>query len=139
MVRYTPRQETLHIKTLSAKLLGVRTDGKYLIVKLNIKNNLTRPATFAHGPTTQTFLVAGGAELQEAFNAERNDPNSFVTNNEPIQPGGSKTADVIFAVSPQVASRVMSEQDGGLFIGNFGDDLSTHLRSGVGLIALKTH
>jgi hypothetical protein len=142
-VNYTPRQETLHLKTLTAKLVGVRAapvtaSREYLIVTLNIKNDSTSAHTFAASGTKQTFLVAGGKEHDEAVNPEKNDPNSFVTKNEPIQPGASKTADVIFAVPPSVAAKVMAQTDGGLFIGNLGDDLSKHLRSRVGLIALAT-
>ena len=142
-VNYTPRQETLQLKTLTAKLVGVRAapvtaSREYLIATLNIKNDSTSPHTFGSSGTTQTFLVAGGKEHNEAVNAEKNDPNSFVTKNEPIQPGASKTADVIFAVPPSVATKVIAQKDGGLFIGNLGDDLSKHLRSRVGLIALMT-
>jgi hypothetical protein len=142
-VNYTPRQETLQLKTLTAKLVGVRAapvtaSRSYLIVTLNIKNDSTSPHTFAASANTQTFLVAGGKEHNEAVNAEKNDPNSFATKNEPIQPGASKTADLIFPVPPSVAANVMAQKQGGLFIGNLGDDLSTHLRSRVGLISLAT-
>jgi hypothetical protein len=152
-VRHAQRQETLNLKTLSAKLIGVRAAhslshgsnhtstarGEYLIITLNITNNLTSRETFARAGAIQTILVAGAHYHGEAFNAEKTDPNSFITRNGPIEPRASEAADIIFDVPRVAATTVMNETDGGLFIGNFGDDLSRGLPPGAGLLALKTH
>jgi hypothetical protein len=143
LVHHAQRAGALRLKTLTAKLVGVRaaraTKGEYLIITLNITNNSTSPKTFGHAGADPTTLVAGGQYRKEALNAERNDPNSFITKNEPIQPGASKTADVIFDVPPSVATNVMNQADGGLFTGNFGADFSKGLPpSGLGLLSLAT-
>jgi hypothetical protein len=143
LTQHAQRAEALRLKTLTAKLVGVRAArsprGEYLIITLKIRNDTSSPKTFGHPGADPTDLVAGGEYRKEALNAETNDPNSFITKNEPIQPGASTTADVIFDVPRSVAAGVMNQTDGGLFIANFGSDFSKHLpASGLGLISVAT-
>ncbi len=154
VVHYAPRSMPLHLKTLIARVVGVRgastvsngsnitstANGQYLIVTLSITNIMSSPASFDGVGGNQTMLEADEKTYTEAFKAENEaDPNSFVTNNESIQPGESKTGDVIFDLPPSIIKKVLGGEKGGVFIGNFGDDLSSELPSGVGVISLEGH
>ncbi len=144
---------SLHLKTLTARVVGVRAaptvsngpsftstaNGEYLIITLSISNTTTAPATFdGGGESNQTVLLADERSYTEAFNAENGDDgDSFITKNEAIQSGESKTGDVIFDLPPKIIQKVLSGAKGGIFIGNFGDDLSSELPTGAGVISLE--
>jgi hypothetical protein len=140
---HVQRHEALRLKTLTAKLVGVRTaalgKGEDLIVTLNVKNDTTSPKQFGRAGAAPTMVVAGNQFREEALNSEREDPNSFISQNEPIQPHASKTADVIFVVPRSVAKEVMQQLDGAVFIGNFGSSFTKNFpQTGLGLISVAT-
>jgi len=139
LVHYAPRDGTLHLKNLTANLVGVRAEGKYLVVTLKITNSSTSPRTFAQPGALKTVLAAGGEVYKEALDAEKTEPDSFISKRDPIQPGASQTATVSFAVPRNTATNVVNQTQGGLFIGSFGVSLVNGVIKNTGLLALKTH
>jgi len=138
LLQYAPRDGTLQIKGLTANLVDVRATSKYLVVTLKITNTSTSPEKFAQPGALKTVLAAGGEVYKEAADAEKNEPDSFVSKSQPIQPGASQTATVSFAVPHQVATNVINQTEGGLFIGSFGVTLANGVIKNTGLLALKT-
>lgn len=151
-IRIVHGSALLRLKTLKVHVASVHTTsnvsagsgfsstakGIYLIVTLTVTNTSNSPQTFDDVSANQTSLNLNGTSYGEAFDAENtNDPNSFITNNNGIQPGESQTGDVIFDIPPRKAAEAMSGDRSGLFVGNFGDDLSQSLPSGIGFITLK--
>lgn len=143
---------TLHLKTLDAQVVGIRTastvansgisataNGVFLIIAIKVTNKASAPETFDGGGfSQQTSLELNGSTYTEDFHAENEaDPQSFVTNNSPVQPGESVTGDLVYDVPPSKASTATSSPRAVLLIGNFGDDFSQSAPSTVGLIALK--
>jgi Domain of unknown function (DUF4352) len=112
--------------------------GVYLIVSLTVTNTTSSVQTFDDVSANQTVLEVGGSTYTEAFEAENtNDPQSFITNNSGIQSGLSQTGDVIFDLPPSKAAQATKDSRSGLFVGNFGDDLSQGLSNGIGFITLQ--
>ncbi len=130
------KASTLHLRSLTAKFNGARTqnslsapastataNGEFVIISLTIANKLDTPQTFDQIGTPQTALELGNKVYTEDFQAENGpDQQSFIANQlsqNGIQPGESKTGDVVF----DVPSRAVSELDktGNIIVVNFGD------------------
>ena len=131
---------TLTLKSLSAKLVGVRTakslasttaaataNGDFVVATITITNKLPAPQTFDPSGTQQAGLILDGAVFKEAVMAESQaDANSCVKlHGTPIQPGSSETCDVIFDVPASAAADLGKHGSGDLYLVNFGSDLAT--------------
>jgi hypothetical protein len=151
VIHYGPKALTLHLKTLSARVENVRSagtvsnggsisataSGEYVIVALTITNETDAPEEFDGISAHQTELIANEKSYTEAFKAENEaDQQSFVSQSESIQPGESKTGDVIFDLPPAVARKVLAGEKGGLAVLNFGEE-SSSTASGFGVISLE--
>lgn len=132
------QNHTLNLKTLSAKLAGVRTaktlasaagtttaSGDFVIASVTIKNKLPARQTFDQANTQQAGLILNGAVFKEAVGAESHaDANSCLQVHAAIQPGNSETCDVIFDVPTTAADVLGKHGSGDLFVVNFGSDLA---------------
>jgi hypothetical protein len=140
------RHSTLHLTTLSARVLETRTArsfsvpqvhaaiarGLYLVIGLKITNLTDSPRSFNTNhatSTTQTQLIVGRNTYNDAFKAENTvDPHSFLTQaSRLIKPHESRTGDVIFDLPPAVARGIAAgkAKEAGLAISNFGTTLPT--------------
>jgi hypothetical protein len=131
---------TLTLKTLSAKLVDVRTakslasttaattaNGDFVVATVTITNKLSSPQTFDPAGTQQAGLVLDGAVFKEALSAEGEaDANSCLKlHGAPIQPGANETCDVIFDVPTSAAADLGKHGSGDLYLVNFGSDLAS--------------
>jgi hypothetical protein len=93
-------------------------------VTIAVTNTTTSPQTFDEGSSTsQAALQIGKNTYSVSFDAENtNDPSSFVTNDNPIQPGETRTGNADFDVPTSAAQRVYKH--GGLFVTDFGETLN---------------
>lgn len=133
------RGSTAHLKTLSAKVVNVDTTdsisngsgftanahGKFVVVTIAVTNTTHSPQTFDEGSTTsQGQLQIGNNTYSVSFDAENtNDPNSFVTNNNDIQPGETRVGTIDFDVPPSAAAQVYKH--GALLLVDFGESVDT--------------
>jgi hypothetical protein len=130
---------TLNLKTLSAKLIDVRTtkslasttaastaNGDFLVATVTLTNKLAAPQTFDSAATQQAGLILDGAVFKEATDAENEaDATSCLKlHSSPIQPGASLTCDVIFDVPTSAAADLGKHGSGDLYLVNFGSDLA---------------
>jgi hypothetical protein len=142
---------TLKLATLWASLNGVHTArsltndtavatarGQFLMATLSITNKLPHPRTFDQGHTQQAGVILDGAVYKEDVAAENADSNSCLRQNgTSIQPGDSKTCDVIFDIPTTAAADLGKHGSGDLYLVNFGSDLSgSTLAQMVGQIRL---
>ena len=130
---------TVALKTLKVKVVNVATadsvsngsgftanaHGTFVIVSIAVTNTTQSPQTFDEGSSTsQAALRIGNNTYSVSFDAENtNDPNSFVTNDAPIQPGETRTGTIDFDVPSSAAARV--NQHGGLVVVDFGETLDS--------------
>jgi len=164
LIHQVQRSGTLHLKSLTARVTGIRTaeslsgpnggsianaKGKYLIITLQVTNEAGSPQAFANSSVSPQIVLSAGGEGQkatvytQAFKAENGPDQSSFTwkSSEPTQSGESETGDIIFDVPASVASRITSPSAGGryiakLYIGNYGADLTEELPAGTGTIGL---
>jgi hypothetical protein len=130
---------TLSLKTLSAKLVDVRSakslssttasstaNGDFVVATVTITNKLPAPQTFDPKGTQQAGLILDGAVFKEATDAENEaDANSCLkVHSTPIAPSSSVTCDVIFDVPPSAAADLGKHGSGDLYVVNFGSDLA---------------
>lgn len=141
----------LRLGTLAARIEGIRTTpsfssgagtatahGIFLVVSLRVENLASTPKKFDGVGEKQVALSASKHYYGESFEAENEiDRESFITNEEPIEPGESRVGDVVFDVPPSVVAEVETLPESGLFIGNFGDNEINETPSGTGLITTK--
>jgi hypothetical protein len=141
----------LKLRTLAARIEGIRTassfssgvgtttaHGIFLVISLHLTNMASAPQVFDGIDAKQVALSVSKHYYGESFAAENeSDKQSFITNEEPIQPGESKTGDLVFDVPPSVVHEVRTLPESGLFIGNFGDNEIEGTPSGTGLITTK--
>ena len=141
----------LKLRTLAARIEGIRTassfssgvgtttaHGIFLVISLHLTNMASAPQVFDGIDAKQVALSVSKHYYGESFAAENeSDKQSFITNEEPIQPGESKTGDLVFDVPPSVVNEVRTLPESGLFIGNFGDNEIEGTPSGTGLIITK--
>jgi hypothetical protein len=85
----------------------MRTAHLFVIVTIAVTNTSTSPQTFDEGTTTsQGELLIGKNTYSVSFDAENtNEPNSFETNNNPIQPGETRTGTIDFDVPTNAAKQ----------------------------------
>jgi hypothetical protein len=142
---------TLKLPTLWGNLSGIHTaksltndtavataHGQFLMATLSITDKVPHPRTFDQGHTQQVGVILDGAVYKEDVAAENADSNSCLRQNGgPIQPGASKTCDVIFDVPAAAAADLGKHGSGDLYLVNFGSDLSgSTLPQTVGQIRL---
>jgi hypothetical protein len=99
--------------------------GTFVVVTIAVTNATTSPQTFDEGSSTsQGSLEIGKNSYSVSFDAENtNDPNSFVTNDNAIQPGETRTGTIDFDV-PSSAARQAYEH-GALFVVDFGESVDS--------------
>jgi|SRR5665213_907198 len=141
----------VRLRTLGARIEGIRTvssfsngvgtttaHGIFLVISIHVTNMASSPKAFDSVGEKQVALSVSNHYYSEAFDAEnQRDSRSFITNEEPIQPGESKTGDLVFDVPASVVDQVRTLPDSGLFVGNFGDNEIKGTPSGTGLITTK--
>lgn len=141
----------IRLSTLAARIEGIRTTssfssgvgtttahGVFLVISLHVTNMASTPQVFDGVGEKQVALSVSKHYYSESFEAENeSDKQSFITNEEPIQPGESKTGDLVFDVPSYVVNEVRTLPESGLFIGNFGDNEIEGTPSGTGLITTK--
>lgn len=141
----------VRLSTLAARIEGIRTTssfssgvgtttahGVFLVISLHVANMASTPQVFDGVGEKQVALSVSKHYYSESFEAENeSDRQSFITNEEPIQPGESKTGDLVFDVPSSVVNEVQALPESGLFIGNFGDNEIEGTPSGTGLITTK--
>lgn len=130
---------TLELPTLWGSLSGIHmaksltndaavatTQGQFVIASLGITNKLSAPKTFDQAHTQQAGLILGGAVYKEDPQAENADSNSCLRQSGgPIQPGDTKTCDVIFEIPASASADLGKHGSGDLYLVNFGSDLSS--------------
>jgi hypothetical protein len=97
-------------------------------VKLTVTSRLNAPTTFDQDQG-QTTLVIGENEYSQDFDAENLPGESFVWNDEDIQPGEERVGTVIFDVPDSAVGGL--DTDGNLYVTNFSE-------SGVDASEIKT-
>ena len=136
---FANRGSSVRLKTMRVKVVNVETPqsvsngsgftanahGTFVIVTIAVTNATNSPQTFDEGSaTSQAELVIGKNTYSVSFDAENtNDPNSFETNNNDIQPGETRTGTVDFDV-PSSAARQVNEH-GALIVTDFGETLDS--------------
>lgn len=132
------QSHTLKLKTLWARLAGVRTaktltsttarmtaGGSFVIASVRITNKLPATQTFDQASTQQAGLILAGGVFKEAVETERHaDASSCVKLASSIPPGHSRTCDVVFDVPARAASDLGKHGSGDLYLVNFGSDLA---------------
>jgi hypothetical protein len=95
--------------------------GTFARCSLTVRNRTDAPRTFDGAGRRQTMLVIDGRQFFERSDAERPaDTRSFLARDSDIQPGESRTSDVVFDLAPRFIHGLRSS--GNLFVFNFGDD-----------------
>lgn len=133
------RGSTVRLKTMKVSIVNVGTTqsvssgsgftanarGTFVIATIAVTNTTTSPQTFDEGSaTSQGQLEIGKNSYSVSFDAENtNDPNSFVTNSNDIQPGETRTGTIDFDVPSSAAPQVYKH--GALVITNFGDSVDS--------------
>jgi hypothetical protein len=132
---------TLHLKSLDANYVGFHRNGKFATLTITIKNKLHTPQQWQ--PTMAALFLPGtsaGAgnspNYLESLDADTGDQNSCLWKtgtaaNGGLQPGASVTCDVVFDIP---ASADPAANGSGLYIANFGEDVSNPSRLPVGII-----
>jgi Domain of unknown function (DUF4352) len=136
---FANRGSSVRLKTMRVKVVNVDTPqsvssgsgftanahGTFVIVTIAVTNTTSSPQAFDEGSSTsQAELVIGKNTYSVSFDAENtNDPNSFVTNSNDIQPGETRTGTVDFDVPSSSAKRVYDH--GALIVTDFGEGLDT--------------
>lgn len=130
---------TLKLNTLRATLAGIRTtkvlasgsstaatSGDFVVVSVNLTNELPAPQTFDQAGAQQAGLILGGAVFKEAVAAEsKADASSCLKHHgTPIRAGQTATCDVIFDVPTRAAADLGKHGGGDLYLVNFGSDLA---------------
>jgi hypothetical protein len=125
------KASTVHLKSLDAHLVGFHPDGKFTSSTITITNNLRTPQRWQY--TMAALYIAGentgsgyGPFFLENLGAETNDQNSCLWKTGTaahggLQAGQSMTCDVVFDLPATVH---LSGRGNGLYIANFGDDVS---------------
>ena len=135
------KASTLHLASLDANYVGFHRNGKFAALTITIRNKLHTPQRWQ--PTMAALFIPGtstGAghspNYLENLNADTGDQNSCLRKtgtaaNGGLAPGASVTCDVVFDI-PGSADTAASGS--GLYIANFGEDVSNPSRLPVGLI-----
>lgn len=125
------KASTLHLASLDASYVGFHRNGTFAAVSITIKNKLHTPQRWQ--PTMAALFIPGTSNgagnspnYLENLEAEAGDQNSCLrktgpTANGGLQPGESVTCDVVFDLP---ASADPAASGSGLYIANFGDDVS---------------
>lgn len=142
-VKIANRDTTLVLPELSARYLGYRTaktltssvdtqtaEGRFVIIRVRITNKTSSPEVFKDAKSTALHL--GGARYTTHFDAENMPGDSFVWNDDPIQPGNSRTGTIIFDVPARRVAKM--EEDGNLLIAQFSDKARDGSTMALGLI-----
>lgn len=104
--------------------------GTFALCSLTVRNRSDGPQTFAGAGASQTMLVIDGKRFSEAFDAENQaDQRSFMSQDGDIQPGESRTGDVIYDLQPRFMKDLGTT--GNLYVVNFGDDISSATTAAV--------
>lgn len=128
---------TLKLKTLWARLMGVRTaksltsttaaataNGAFVVASVTITNKLHLPQMFDAASAQQAGLILDGTVFKEAVAAESQaDPSSCLKLASSIAPDQSETCDLIFDVPAHAAADLGRHGSGDLYLVNFGADL----------------
>jgi hypothetical protein len=133
------KTSTDHLKSLDASYRGLHSHGKFAIATITIKNKLDQPQRWQH--TQAALFIPGGSDVGthpfyvEDVHAEIADQNSCLWKTGTaahggLQPGDSMTCDVVIQIP---ASADPAGNGSGLYIANFGDEVSNPLQP-VGII-----
>ncbi len=135
------KASTLRLKSLDAKLVALHRSGTSTILTIAIKNKLHMPERRQH--TMANLYVAGtnsGAGnspfYDENLVAETGDQRSCLSKTGTaakggLQPGASATCDLVFDIP---AGADPAGRGSGLYLANFGEDVSNPSRLPTGLI-----
>jgi len=122
-------------KTLSASTGTEAAQGTYVITTLTVTNKLNQPVTFDSEQVTLNIGTERNARtFTSDFDAGNMPGNSFIWNDDEIQPGNSKTGTVIFDVARRSLNRI--ETSGNLTLVQFSDAGSDQPERAVGVIRL---
>ena len=128
------RGHEARLHTLAATLNGCRTTqsvsdgygqsataaGIYVICSLTVRNRADGPESFGDNGA-QTLLLVDRKRYTDAFDAENQaDQQSFVSQDGDLQPGLSRTGDVIFDVPQRLAGDALTR--GSVLTVDFGTD-----------------
>ena len=124
------KASTLRLKSLDARYRGFHKDGKFGIATITIKNKLGQPQRWQH--TQAALFIPGGSAAGthpfyvENLDAETGDQNSCLWKTGTaahggLQPRESVTCDVVIEIP---AGADPAGNGSGLYIANFGDDVS---------------
>jgi Domain of unknown function (DUF4352) len=103
---------------------SVSARGVFALCSITVRNRSDTPQTFDGIGARQTTLVVDGKQFSQNFDAENQaDAKSFITQDSEIQPGESRTGDVVFDLQPRFMRHLGTS--GNLFVVNFGDDLDS--------------
>ena len=130
---------TDNLKSLDTRFRALHRDGKFAIATITIKNKLHQPQRWQH--TQGALFIPGGSAVGthpfyvEDVRAEIGDQNSCLWKTGTaahggLQPGDTVTCDVVIQIP---ASADPTGNGSGLYIANFGDDVSNPLQP-VGII-----
>lgn len=135
------KASTLRLKSLDAKLMALRRNRTSAILTIAIKNKLHTPERWQH--TMANLYIAGtnsGAGnspfYDENLNAEMGDQRSCLWKTGTaarggLPPGASATCDLVFDIP---AGADPAGRSSGLYIANFGEDVSNPSRLPTGII-----
>jgi hypothetical protein len=125
------RLDTVAVKVVDVKTtqsvsngssITANAHGTFVIVTIAVTNRTTSPQTFDESSSSsQGALLIAGNRYAVSFEAENTaDPQSFVTNNNAIQPGETRTGTIDFDVPSDAAKKVSTR--GVLLIADFGEN-----------------
>jgi hypothetical protein len=134
------KTSTLHLKSLDAHYAGFHRHGRFAIATITITNKLGAPQQWQHTQAALLVPAAGAGTgihpfFVESLRAETRDQNSCLwktgtSAHGGLQPGESVTCDVVVEIPAHAAP---TSTGSGLYIANFGDDVSNPSRP-VGII-----
>jgi hypothetical protein len=135
------KTSTLHLTSLDASYVGFHRNGKFATLTITVKNKLHKPQQWQ--PIMAALFIPGtsaGAgnspNYLENLDADTGDQNSCLRKtgtaaNGGLQSGASVRCDVVFDIP---ASADPAASGSGLYIANFGEDVSNPSRLPVGII-----
>jgi hypothetical protein len=123
------RSHWLHGKDYDGRILDIRTAdslgavqprGRFVVVRLRVKNTLDVPHEFDRR-SDLAFLLVDGKYFGESTAAERRVPDSFRRRNSALQPDEVASGTLVFDLPPEHAKNI-SESGSNLILVNFSDE-----------------
>jgi hypothetical protein len=110
----------------SSGVASATASGTFLIVTLNVTNTGNSPHSVETPGINQFALspIGSNKNFSEDFDAENGaDQNSFITNDNPVQPDGAQTGDLVFDIPGSDLAK-MRRVGAVVTFDSLGDDLS---------------